>query len=300
MPLQNRVTPLGDLIADPGAWARLRQPRLPPRRGGAHPPALRRQALDRLPARVPRLAPRAADAARPLHGALLPRRGDGIRRRASALRALSPRGLRPLPRDRRRARRGRDRRSPPRRAGRPGDARPTPARRGLDELPDGAFVLRAASRGSCSAPSCCAGRRRVTPTEGGVPRASAPCSSRPRRSSRSCAPGGSHSCRCCTLRRDNCRVIFEPELETLPREQLRALQTERLQALVALREGASAALPRAAGGRGARRHRVRRRPAQRSPSRARTTCATPIRSGCSRCRGRRSSGSTARRGRPES
>ena len=33
-PLQNRVTPFGELVADPGARARLRQPRLPPRRGG--------------------------------------------------------------------------------------------------------------------------------------------------------------------------------------------------------------------------------------------------------------------------
>ena len=31
----------------------------------------------------------------------------------------------------------------------------------------------------------------------------------------------------------NSRVIFEPDLETLPREQLRALQTERLGSLVA-------------------------------------------------------------------
>ena len=58
MTLQNRVTPLGELVAEPGAGARLRQPGLPARRRGAHPPALQRQALDRLPPRVPRLAPR--------------------------------------------------------------------------------------------------------------------------------------------------------------------------------------------------------------------------------------------------
>ena len=34
MTLQNRVTPLGELVAEPGARARLRQPRLPARRAG--------------------------------------------------------------------------------------------------------------------------------------------------------------------------------------------------------------------------------------------------------------------------
>ena len=83
----------------PGAWPGLRKPRLPPRRSGPHPPALQRQALDRLPARVPRLAAAAAAPARPLHRALLPRRGDRVRRRAPSLRALPARGLRPLRRD---------------------------------------------------------------------------------------------------------------------------------------------------------------------------------------------------------
>jgi len=35
------------------------------------------------------------------------------------------------------------------------------------------------------------------------------------------------------LHDQNARVIFEPESETLPRDQLRALQAERLRALVA-------------------------------------------------------------------
>ena len=96
MPLRNRVTPLGELVADPArglvygnrgclhdAHGRIRR-------------ALQRQALDRLPARVPRLAPAAASAARPLHRALLPRRGDRVRRRPPAVRALPPRGLQPL------------------------------------------------------------------------------------------------------------------------------------------------------------------------------------------------------------
>ena len=76
-----------------GARARARQPRLPARRARPHPAPLRDPALDRLPARVPRLAPLAADAARPLHGAVLPRRGDSVRRRAPPVRAVPARGL---------------------------------------------------------------------------------------------------------------------------------------------------------------------------------------------------------------
>ena len=52
------------------------------------------QALDRVPARVPRLATLAAAAARAVHRTVLPRRGDGDRRRAPAVRALPARGLR--------------------------------------------------------------------------------------------------------------------------------------------------------------------------------------------------------------
>ena len=80
----------------PRTRARVRKSRLPARRAREDPPALHGQALDRLPARVPRLAARAAPPARPLHRALLPRRGDRVRRRAPAVRALPPRGLRPL------------------------------------------------------------------------------------------------------------------------------------------------------------------------------------------------------------
>ena len=123
MPLQNRVTPLGELVADPARGL------VYGNRGCLHdaeradPAALQRQALDRVPARVPRLAARAAAAAGPLHGALLPRRGDGVRRRSPPVRALPPRGLRPLRRDLARARpradeRRRDRRAAPRRAAR--------------------------------------------------------------------------------------------------------------------------------------------------------------------------------------
>src|SRR5207247_2611232 len=60
------------------AGACLRQPWLPPRRPRTHPSALSGQALDRVSARVPRLAPRAAHAAGSLHGALLPGRGDAL------------------------------------------------------------------------------------------------------------------------------------------------------------------------------------------------------------------------------
>src|SRR5262249_12786572 len=90
---------LSDAAAEPGhteeradrpprARARVREPRLPARRERADPAPLQRSPLDRVPARVPRLAPVAADAARPVHGALLPRRGDGLRGRPSAVRAL--------------------------------------------------------------------------------------------------------------------------------------------------------------------------------------------------------------------
>ena len=46
----------------PGSWSRVREPRVPPRRARPHPPSLQREAVDRVPATVPRLAPLAADA----------------------------------------------------------------------------------------------------------------------------------------------------------------------------------------------------------------------------------------------
>ena len=58
MPLRNRVTPLGDLVADPERGPRVREPRLPARRRRADPASVAGEALDRLPARVPRPAPR--------------------------------------------------------------------------------------------------------------------------------------------------------------------------------------------------------------------------------------------------
>ena len=101
---------------------------MPPRRTGNDPAALRDTALDRVPARVSRLAPCSADAARSIHRALLPRRGDGVRRRPSPVRVVSPRRLRPLRRAvaRSASRPGRrrcDRRSSPSGAVQRGDAR---------------------------------------------------------------------------------------------------------------------------------------------------------------------------------
>src|SRR5512134_1944725 len=137
----------------PGARARVRKPRLPPRRRRAHRAAVRRPPLDRLPAGVQGLAARAAPPAGTVHRALLPRRGDRLRRRAPAVRALPPRGLRPLRRRleraaSRRVRGGRDRRPAARRAGRPGDAAPPPAR-GTAARPPGRRV-RSRGRGAAT------------------------------------------------------------------------------------------------------------------------------------------------------
>ena len=163
MPLQNRVTPLGDLVAAPRPRSRLRQPRLPPRRVRPDPATLRREALDRLPAAVPRLAPQPAAAARSLHRAVLPRRGDGVRRGTPAVRALPPRGLQPA-----RSRSGASSipaRSAPTRSTRSSTASArgprdeTPTRRAF---PTARSSSATASRGSCSARSSCAGRRRAT------------------------------------------------------------------------------------------------------------------------------------------
>src|SRR5262245_29988163 len=80
----------------PRARARVRQSWMPPRCLGADPAAVRHQALDRLPPRVSRMAPEPAAAAGQVHGALLPGRGDRVRGRPPAVRALQARGLRPL------------------------------------------------------------------------------------------------------------------------------------------------------------------------------------------------------------
>ena len=142
-----------------GPRARVRQPRLPARRARRDQAALQRQALDRLPARVPRLEADEAAAARPVHGAVLPGRGDRVRRRPPPLRPLPQRGLPGLrghlarASSRRRTRGERDRRAAARRAGRAGLARP------------------AAPRGTVRR---AAGRRVRPPRHGAVPRAGRP------------------------------------------------------------------------------------------------------------------------------
>src|SRR4051794_28679668 len=110
-----------------GARPRLRQPGLPARQERPDRALVRGQALDLVPARLQGLAARPDDAAGQVHGALLPRRGDGVRRRSPPVRALPPSRLQPLPHAHRRIRRRRDRRATARRA--PRRARSAPARR---------------------------------------------------------------------------------------------------------------------------------------------------------------------------
>ena len=168
MALQNRVTPLGELVADParglvyGNRGCLHDEERP------HPPALQRQALDRLPARVPRLAARAAAPARPLHRALLPRRGDRLRRRPPPLRTLPARRLRPLRRDL--AHDSIPARSEPTRstlsctasASIPARATPAPRARRSTSFPTAPSSCTTERRSWCSAQSCSAGRPPVT------------------------------------------------------------------------------------------------------------------------------------------
>ena len=171
MPRQNRVTPLGELIADPARGL------VYGNRGCLHDAAgrIRRghagAALDRVPAALPRLAPRAAAAARPLHRAVLPRRGDRVRRRPPPVRAVPPRRLRPLP--------GADRRAaaPTRStcACTPSGSTAAPApprtRRTARTCPTArSCCATTARRGSCAATRCCAGRPRATPSGAARPR----------------------------------------------------------------------------------------------------------------------------------
>ena len=147
MPRRNRVTPFGELVADPARGLVYGNRGCLHDEHGHDQASLRRQAVDRLPARVPRLEARPAAAAGPVHGAVLPRRGDRLRRRPPALRALPQRRL-PELRDtlaraspRRRPRGGRDRQrgSTPSASSR---ARAAQRRHAapFDTLPDGAFV----------------------------------------------------------------------------------------------------------------------------------------------------------------
>ena len=95
MPLQNRVTPFSELVADPARGL------LYGNRGCLHDGsgrirrmyATRRWIACQLEFRGWQRGPEAA--ARAVHGALLPRRGDRVRRRPPAVRPLPPRRLRP-------------------------------------------------------------------------------------------------------------------------------------------------------------------------------------------------------------
>ena len=146
---------------------RLRKPRLPARRGGPHPAPVPGAALDRLPPRVQGTAPNAAPAAREVHGALLPRRGDRIRRGSPSVRGMPARGLRPLhdavARSPRRDGRGRDRREAPRRARRAGDAgAPSPRDDASQSFPTARSSSTTVPRSSCWATSCSRGRPAAT------------------------------------------------------------------------------------------------------------------------------------------
>ncbi len=133
MPLQNRVTPFGELIADPARGL------VYGNRGCLHDDAgrIRRRfngtTVDRVSPAVPRVASFADDAAGSVHGAVLPRRGHRVRRGTPAVRAVPAGGLRAVRRDLARPAPGtvgggRDRRPAPRRADRPDDEDPTSPR----------------------------------------------------------------------------------------------------------------------------------------------------------------------------
>ncbi len=211
MPRQNRVTPLGEVIATPerglvyanrgcihDASGRIRERRYPTKRWIACQLEFRGRH------RRPLMAPGQ------VHRAVLPRRGDRARRRPPAVRGVPLHRLRapdgdvgrPPPRP---ARGGRDRRATRRASA----ATPTPSsgastRRGYDELPDGAFVLvdgAAPPRARLS--SCSAGPRPATRT---APTARPADRHRDRDHATVAgraahAPTGPRSCRSCTPRR---------------------------------------------------------------------------------------------------
>ena len=200
MPLQNRVTPLSELVADPArglvygnrgclhdANGRIRR-----RYNG------KRWIACRLEFKGWHRA--AAPAARALHGALLPRRGDGVRSRPPPVRALQARGLQPARRALSAVRADAideqlhaERVDPRSRAQRHHAA-------AFDELPDGTFVLDGGE------PWLVLGDEILRWTAAGYPQppgaadAAGRCCSRRPRSSRSCAPAGSRSCRSCIRR----------------------------------------------------------------------------------------------------
>ena len=136
MPLRNRVTPLGDLVADPRGLVYGNRGCLHDADGRIRRPwQVRRWIACRLEFRGRRRRP----ASREVHRALLPRRGDRARGRASAVCRVPAGGLRPLrvvlALVARRGGRGRDRRAAARRAGRRRHPQAPAARRGLRRAP---------------------------------------------------------------------------------------------------------------------------------------------------------------------
>ena len=215
MPRRNRVTPFGELV-DAGRGL------VYGNRGCLHDEQrqIRRryagEALDRLPARVPRLEADAAAAAGPVHGAVLPGRGDRLRRRPPPVRPLPLRGLpelcdtlaRASP-GRRRRRRTRSTRGCTRsewsraRAAQRRHAAP------FETLPDGAFVaLEDDALPRARRPAAAVDARRLRGLRRAPGRAARPTCSRRRRSSpcwRRLA--GSPPARSCTLRRSPAEAV---------------------------------------------------------------------------------------------
>ena len=158
MPLQNRVTPLGELIADPARGLVYGNRGCLHDDGRPHPAALQRQAVDRLPARVSGLAPSArcsspaasrsssSSTRRPRSLPVIGRARSVVARTTS----VSARSARAPPGSERRRR---DRRTAPPRAGRPARRGQLLHRAPLDELPEGHSCCALASHGSSSAPS---------------------------------------------------------------------------------------------------------------------------------------------------
>ena len=195
--------------------ARLRQPRLPSRRAGHDPAALRRQALDLLPARVPRVAARATPSARTVHRAVLSRRGDRVRRRPPPMRPLPQRGL---PEARGNVAQTPSLRTTPAqmrsthgsmtsgstRGHRPHAVSGGSGRRSR-HCRTGHSSLGTTGHSSCGATGSCVGRPPGTTRRSTGREARRPCS-HPRRSWRCFARDGRASCRCCTPPREHGRT----------------------------------------------------------------------------------------------
>ena len=233
----------------PGARARLRQPRLPPRRDGTDPPALQRQALDRVPARVPRLAPHARccspgrftelfflDEATAFAAGHRPcalcRREDYIRfteiwRSSSRARSAPTRSTRSCTR-----------------SGRSGTRRSGTTTHRSTSFPTARSCCATARRTSCSARELLAWTPAGYTARRPRPRAARRCVSRRRRSSRCWAPAGI-AVRCCTRplhvaglaswRRSGRRAMRGPTVRYAGDDRRRAMDAAELGAFLAER-----------------------------------------------------------------